>query len=107
MLSLAAVPARAANDFADGLAGGPDHWQVQGLSEGSRLNIRAEPTTASAVVGQVDEGTFLRNGGCRMTEDVRWCHVEGEGLSGWAAGRYLREGFPPAPAGEAPAQPHG
>jgi hypothetical protein len=33
----------AGGDFADGLAGGPDWWQVTGLQEGSALNIRSGP----------------------------------------------------------------
>lgn len=98
------MPVKAAGDFADGLAGGPDYWDVRGLSDEGRLNIRAEPSTASAIVGQVGEGTQLRNGGCQMTADVRWCRVEGNGLSGWAVGRYLRESVLPAPATEEPAE---
>ncbi len=36
-------------DYADGLQGGPDHWEVTGVT--SALNIRAEPSTGAEVAG--------------------------------------------------------
>jgi hypothetical protein len=84
-------------DFADGLAGGPDWWQVSGISEGA-LNIRSGPDTRYGVVGKAQNGEAAQNRGCRMTGQTRWCsiRVAGSGVQGWAAGRYLVEGAAPA-----------
>jgi hypothetical protein len=86
-------------DFADGLAGGPDWWQVSGLSEGA-LNIRSGPDTRYGVVGKAQNGEAAQNRGCRMTGQTRWCsiRVDGSGVQGWVAGRYLVEGAAPAMA---------
>ncbi len=80
-------------DFADGLAGGPDWWQVSGISKGA-LNIRSGPDTRYAVVGKAQNGEAAQNRGCRMTGQTRWCsiRVDGSGVQGWVAGRYLIEG---------------
>jgi hypothetical protein len=80
------------NDYADGLEGGPDYWEVTGVT--STLNIRTAPSTGAAVAGQVRRQEVLRNRGCRMAEGRRWCQVETLGrprISGWAAGDFLRE----------------
>ncbi len=83
-------------DFADGLQGGPDFWQV--VTGGGPLNVRADPSVGAAPRGQVADGATLRNsGGCRMAEGRRWCAVatpDGS-LAGWAAGDFLREGADP------------
>jgi hypothetical protein len=86
-------------DFADGLAGGPDWWQVSGISEGA-LNIRSGPDTRYDVVGKAQNGETAQNRGCRMTGQTRWCsiRVDGSGVQGWVAGRYLVEGAAPAMA---------
>lgn len=81
-------------DYADGLQGGPDFWQVQGLSGGDTLNVRSGPSTSNAVVGTVRNGDTLRNFGCTMTGSTRWCQVQApSGVRGWVAGRYLHESF--------------
>lgn len=85
-------------DFADGLQGGPDFWQVTGVPVGDVLNLRRGPSARDAVVTSVTNGAVLRNAGCRMAGGQRWCKVEttaGPALGGWVAGRYLREGGPP------------
>ncbi|MGS4947909.1 SH3 domain-containing protein [Meridianimarinicoccus sp. RP-17] len=94
-----------AADFADGDAGGPDYWQVTGVSGGDHLNVRSGPSTRQSVIARVVNGQVFRNLGCRGTGDDRWCHVEsGNGLvSGWVAGRYLRESG--APSGPSPTVP--
>jgi hypothetical protein len=86
-------------DFADSLAGGPDWWQVSGISEGA-LNIRSGPDTRYDVVGKAQNGEAAQNRGCRMTGQTRWCsiRIDGSGVQGWAAGRYLVEGAAPAMA---------
>ncbi len=80
-------------DFADGLAGGPDFFQVAGISRGDALNIRTRPSAQSPIVTRVVNGEILRNGGCRMTGQTRWCRVSRPDGSnaGWAAGRFLIE----------------
>lgn len=87
------------NDYADGLAGGPDWWQVSGLSANDTLNVRRGPGTGNAIVGQLANGDRVRNMGCRMNGATRWCEVAFPGdqaLTGWVAGRYLREAGAPA-----------
>jgi hypothetical protein len=83
--------------FADGLSGGPDFWQVTDISARDRLNLRSAPSPRSALVMRVPVGTTLRNRGCRMQGEQRWCQVEtvDTGKSGWVNGRFLREGSPP------------
>lgn len=96
-------------DFADGDAGGPDFWQVTGVSGGDRLNVRSGPSTQYSIIGRVANGQIFRNFGCRGRGNDRWCEVEhaAGGMRGWVAGRYLREsGAPgaasaPAPTGNA------
>lgn len=83
-----------APDFADGLAGGPDFWQVTGVPQGDTLNLRAGPSPREGAVGEISNGSVLRNLGCRMTDGQRWCQVarpDDSGPGGWVAGRYLRE----------------
>ncbi len=77
-------------DFADGLQGGPDFWEVR---VEDRLNLRSGPSTDIAVVASLGSGQILRNLGCRMAEGRHWCHVvtpDGE-ADGWVAGAYLSE----------------
>lgn len=83
--------AEIAPDFADGLMGGPDFWAVTGLTAGDRLNLRSGPSTGKPVIGRLAHGDVVRNLGCRMTGDQRWCQVESAAGVGWVAGRYLRE----------------
>jgi hypothetical protein len=81
-------------DFADSLSGGPDFWEVTGVPPGDTLNLRAGPSTHEPVVGELGNGSVMRNLGCTMTGDQRWCQVarpEDPGFRGWVAGRYLRE----------------
>lgn len=83
-----------ANDYADGLQGGPDYWDVTTGGDAGRLTVRAGPSAASAGLGQVHDGTVLRNMGCRMNEGRRWCRVatlDAPVVTGWAAGDFLRE----------------
>lgn len=93
--ALADTKAPVKADFADGLQGGPDFWQVVGVPKGDRLNIHRGPSAKDPIVLRVDNGARLRNKGCRMNGAQRWCLVErpdAPEVSGWAAGRYLREG---------------
>ncbi|KEO51622.1 SH3 domain-containing protein [Thioclava pacifica] len=86
-------------DYADGLQGGPDYWEVHTGDINDPLNLRAGPSTGNEIIGRFPEGAILRNMGCRMAGGQRWCKVaatEGD-LTGWVAGRFLREGSAPAP----------
>jgi hypothetical protein len=83
-----------APDFADGLAGGPDFWEVRGVPAGDTLNLRAGPAPDERVLGELANGSVLRNLGCRMAGGQRWCQVarpDDSGPKGWVVGRYLRE----------------
>lgn len=90
-------------EFADGLSGGPDYWEVS--VGGGSLNLRAGPHTRYERIGTLRDGERLRNQGCRLTGSERWCAVRAarSGVSGWVAGRYLLE----AAAPRAPAMPPG
>lgn len=90
----AAQPQRPTPNFADGLEGGPDFWQVQGLAGGDTLNVRSGPSTSNSVIGTVRNGDILQNFGCTMNGTTRWCQVQTpSGQRGWVAGRYLHESF--------------
>lgn len=86
-------PGNARPDFADGLAGGPDFWEVANVPPGDRLNVRSRPSSQAQIVTRLRNGTVLRNLGCRMNGQTRWCRVERRDGSagGWAAGRFLVE----------------
>ncbi|ODT17647.1 MAG: hypothetical protein ABS35_25355 [Kaistia sp. SCN 65-12] len=88
----ASRPSPGRGDFADGLSGGPDFWEVTGVPPGDRLNLRAGASSNEAVLGTARNGAILRNLGCRMNGSTRWCRVESrDGTRGWVAGRFLRE----------------
>ena len=95
--------AGAGQDFADGLSGGPDYWEVTGVS--GSLSIRAAPSTAAPVRAGLLRGSVVRNLGCRISEGRRWCEVAqvGGGITGWAAGEYLSESAGPGQATVPPA----
>ena len=81
-------------DYADGLQGGPDYWEIKTAHPTGKFALRTSPSGAAREIASFKSGTVLRNLGCRMNEGRRWCHVEALGarpLSGWATGEYLRE----------------
>ncbi len=91
-------------DYADGLSGGPDYWVVANLATGDTLNVRSAPGTDSSVVGELANGEQVRNLGCKMVGESRWCHIEAgseQKFSGWANGRYFVEGGASGSTGEA------
>lgn len=95
------------SDFADGLAGGPDFFEVAGVPPGDKLNLRNGPSSRAPVLARAQQGARLRNLGCRMADGQRWCRVEttaGKPIAAWASGRFLIEGSaPPSSPATAPA----
>ena len=89
-----AAPIEPEGDFADGLSGGPDFWEVTGLSGNGSLNLRAGPSTSDAIVTRLGNGARLQNLGCKEVAGRRWCNVAmatDTAVSGWVTGQYLRE----------------
>ncbi|MGG7644789.1 SH3 domain-containing protein [Rhodovulum sp. YNF3179] len=76
--------------------------QVTGLRGGDTLNVRSGPGTGNAIVGALTNGTSVRNLGCQMQGNTRWCQIEmmtDMRERGWVAGRYLTlAGSTPPPA---------
>lgn len=76
--------------------------QVTGLQGGDTLNVRSGPGTSFGVVGALTNGTSVRNLGCEMRGNTRWCQIEmmtDMRERGWVAGRYLTlAGTAPPPA---------
>jgi hypothetical protein len=105
--ALAVAPGSAA-----ATADGPDFFQVTGVAANDTLNLREAPDPQAAKIGEIPpDGTCIRNLGCqggltfreftelsegdremRLKENPRWCRVEYRGITGWVAGRFLREG---------------
>jgi len=97
------------SDYADGLQGGPDFYQVA-TSGGGGLNLRVAPSSGAGVVTRLKNGQNVRNLGCRMAEGRSWCRVAtlaDPGSEGWAAGDFLIEGSndPSAGLNNAPSSP--
>lgn len=91
-------------DFADGLQGGPDLWEVRLNDPGGILNVHNGPSTGALTVGRFPNAAILRNLGCRMNEGRRWCQVEATapgGITGWVAGEFLVESSNGATDGDA------
>lgn len=92
----------AQEDFADGLGAGPDFWAVTGVADDDTLNVRRGPSTDFEVLGELANGTVVRNLGCRIESGSRWCRVRelvDQPAEGWASGRYLRESAGPEVTG--------
>jgi hypothetical protein len=109
----ASAPAAPGSDVADGLAGGPDFWEVTNLADGDSLNVRGGPSTGDRIRGHLAAGETVRNLGCAAVDGSRWCEIasDARGLTGWVNGRFLREGTDPGvrvtfPAG-GPVAPNG
>jgi uncharacterized protein YraI len=114
------APRPVTNDFADGMAGGPDWWRVDVNQAGSALRVHTQPSASAPIFARFHDGATLRNaGGCRMSEGRRWCYVSSVAgdVTGWVAGDFLIEGsapgvathvptpVPQAPSGRAEPQP--
>ncbi len=91
------------NDFADGLAGGPDFFEVRTTGAGT-LNLRSDASSGAGIIVKLSRGTVVRNLGCKNAEGRRWCNVAtlaDPGYQGWASGDFLIEGSDPALGGVA------
>lgn len=74
---------------------------VFGVSD--RLNIHAEPSVSSPVVGKAPAGTLFRSKGCQAGDAHDWCnvvHLDASGLEGWAAAEYLEPAVAAIRAGQ-------
>lgn len=91
-VAIGGTPAAPAPDYADGLAGGPDFWEV---SVQTSLKVHSAPSTGTAVVAMLTPGTIVENRGCRMSEGRRWCEIADGDATGWVAGEYLVEAAQP------------
>ena len=92
-------------------ADGPDYWRVHRVVSDDVLNIRSEANPTSEKIGQIPpDGQCIKNlrciGGLTLNEFTtlseaqkekikkerpRWCQIKFQGITGWVAGRYLRE----------------
>ena len=66
--------------------------QVTGVSAGDTLNVRSGPGTGNRIVGALSNGTSVRNLGCQMQGNSRWCQIEmmtDMRERGWVNARYL------------------
>lgn len=91
-------------DFADGLQGGPDFWEVRLSDPYGILNVHNGPSTGAPTVGRFPNAAILRNLGCRLNEGRRWCQIEATasgGITGWVAGEFLVESSNGATDGDA------
>ena len=93
-------------------ADGPDYWRVHGVKTEDVLNIRRDNRATSEKIGEIPhDGECIKNLGCVggltlaefthlsaeekkaiIKKRPRWCQIEFQGIRGWVAGRYLREG---------------
>lgn len=98
-----ASPARAT-------AGGPDFWNVAGVSAGDFLRVHTQSNASSKTIGRLPhDAKGLKNLGCtglptfkewtamspaerERRARARWCRISFDGKTGWVAGRYLEEG---------------
>ncbi|HKY95886.1 MAG TPA: SH3 domain-containing protein [Kiloniellales bacterium] len=87
-------------------AADPAYFEVQGLKADEALTLRASASNQSEAVGQLPNGTLLRNLGCQEHKGTKWCNVQPADdavVRGWVEHRYLREANAPAsqPLGDA------
>jgi uncharacterized protein YraI len=76
-------------------ASGPDFYVVSGLAAGDTLNVRSRASTQAEVIARLSQGARVRNLGCELVGQSRWCRIRTTGgvdVTGWVNGRYLREG---------------
>lgn len=87
----------------------PEFLEIRNLSAGNFLNLREEPVLTAQKIGAIPaEIAQVRNLGCQVGMPLkdwrkasskvravemkrRWCKIEYDGLTGWAAGDFLSE----------------
>lgn len=93
-LSENSAQAASSGDFADGMSGGPDVWEVaSNASVGDRV-LRNEAKASGRGIMTLDPGAKLKNLGCRLEAETKWCEVELDEqpkLKGWIVGAALVE----------------
>lgn len=70
---------------------GADRYRVTGVDATDTLNIRAEPTSSSTVVGKVPSGAsgIRALGGRVVAGPSTWIEIQYRDMHGWVNGRYL------------------
>lgn len=93
---------------------GPDFFAVVGVAADDVLNVRSLPSADARKVGELppnadgihydfcvgewtyQEWTEMSDAERDAAARLRWCRIAWNGVEGWAAGRFLGEGDPPA-----------
>lgn len=72
---------------------GPDYWRVVDATSIAFLNVRSGPGFGYSMIGQVANGSRLRNMGCTGTGLNRWCRVQSDtdNIDGWSNGVRLAD----------------
>lgn len=94
-------------------ADGPDYFRVVGVAGNDTLNVRSAPSATAPKVGGIPHNADgVRILGCQgglsfaewqkvtpaereAASKTRWCRIAFNGVTGWAAGRFLAEGAAP------------
>lgn len=100
-LSANAANAATVQDFADGLSGGPDTWEISASATADDRILRSEPNAKARGIVTLSLGAKLKNLGCRLESGLRWCsvaEVSGTELKGWVIGTALAEAADPTAA---------
>ena len=80
-------------------AADPTYFQVHGVKAGEALTAHAAASDKSDVVGELPEGTLVRDLGCQDHEGAKWCNVEAADetqVRGWVEHRYLQASAAPS-----------
>ncbi len=83
---------------------GPGRYSVTGVDVSDTLNIRAEPSSGSAVVGQIPSGAtgISALGGRVVVGPSTWLEVQYRDVRGWVNGKYLASEPEPIRSGDLP-----
>lgn len=120
MTALLALSAIIAPTVSLAEADGPDYFSVTGVASNDVLNIRETSSANARKIGSIPSNADgVRNLGCKnglsyaeweqateaerqATAKRRWCKIDYQGLVGWVAARFLKEGEIPAEAIDEP-----
>ena len=93
-------------------ADGPDFWRVHDVARDDVLSIRSHADFKASKTGEIPyDAQCVKKLGCKgglsfqefttlsesekqqiLKQRPRWCRISYQGMTGWVAGRYLREG---------------